>query len=147
MCISVCFDSHVFFFKQKTAYEMRISDWSSDVCSSDLPDHDLAFLCNSGHEYENLGAEEALKAAAPKPAETHFWLHLGASLAGRDWHAGVFGLAPLAGVESPRFLVVSPTLLPAARRLFAGHARPEGPCVRNRWRSTVSIKWLAVHYT
>src|SRR3546814_5557748 len=32
-----------FFFKQKTAYEMRISDWSSDVCSSDLfvPRHDL----------------------------------------------------------------------------------------------------------
>src|SRR3546814_16945537 len=28
----------VFFFKQKTAYEMRISDWSSDVCSSDLGD-------------------------------------------------------------------------------------------------------------
>src|SRR3546814_15593157 len=28
--------SLVFFFKQKTAYEMRISDWSSDVCSSDL---------------------------------------------------------------------------------------------------------------
>src|SRR3546814_7392008 len=27
-----------FFFKQKTAYEMRISDWSSDVCSSDLED-------------------------------------------------------------------------------------------------------------
>src|SRR3546814_1794257 len=26
-----------FFFKQKTAYDMRISDWSSDVCSSDLP--------------------------------------------------------------------------------------------------------------
>src|SRR3546814_10816425 len=33
-CIGiVCF---FFFFKQKTAYEMRISDWSSDVCSSDL---------------------------------------------------------------------------------------------------------------
>src|SRR3546814_4316357 len=29
-------DVGVFFFKQKTAYEMRISDWSSDVCSSDL---------------------------------------------------------------------------------------------------------------
>src|SRR3546814_2257032 len=29
-------DIFVFFFKQKTAYEMRISDWSSDVCSSDL---------------------------------------------------------------------------------------------------------------
>src|SRR3546814_11198921 len=31
-----------FFFKQKTAYEMRISDWSSDVCSSDLPDRNGA---------------------------------------------------------------------------------------------------------
>src|SRR3546814_7994473 len=31
--MSCCF---FFFFKQKTAYEMRISDWSSDVCSSDL---------------------------------------------------------------------------------------------------------------
>src|SRR3546814_3895498 len=29
-------ESQVVFFKQKTAYEMRISDWSSDVCSSDL---------------------------------------------------------------------------------------------------------------
>src|SRR3546814_7648706 len=33
MCCHCCF---FFFFKQKTAYEMRISDWSSDVCSSDL---------------------------------------------------------------------------------------------------------------
>src|SRR3546814_9238298 len=31
----------VFFFKQKTAYELRISDWSSDVCSSDLGGHDV----------------------------------------------------------------------------------------------------------
>src|SRR3546814_1137293 len=35
-------DFYFFFFKQKTAYEMRISDWSSDVCSSDL------FLLKSG---------------------------------------------------------------------------------------------------
>src|SRR3546814_2412111 len=33
LCLFVDF---FFFFKQKTAYEMRISDWSSDVCSSDL---------------------------------------------------------------------------------------------------------------
>src|SRR3546814_6218032 len=38
----VCF----FFFKQKTAYEMRISDWSSDVCSSDL----------NAREFSNDGA-------------------------------------------------------------------------------------------
>src|SRR3546814_7972355 len=41
-CYDVCcrlyaiVDFVFFFFKQKTAYEMRISDWSSDVCSSDL---------------------------------------------------------------------------------------------------------------
>src|SRR3546814_19750951 len=35
--MSWCFCFVVFFFKQKTAYELRISDWSSDVCSSDLP--------------------------------------------------------------------------------------------------------------
>src|SRR3546814_12256921 len=33
---------YFFFFKQKTAYEMRISDWSSDVCSSDLRFRDRA---------------------------------------------------------------------------------------------------------
>src|SRR3546814_5489119 len=32
----VCYCVIFFFFKQKTAYEMRISDWSPDVCSSDL---------------------------------------------------------------------------------------------------------------
>src|SRR3546814_16778277 len=36
MCVCILFFSYFFFFKQKTAYEMRISDWSSDVCSSDL---------------------------------------------------------------------------------------------------------------
>src|SRR3546814_17392620 len=34
-----------FFFKQKTAYEMRISDWSSDVCSSDLNGDFFAMEC------------------------------------------------------------------------------------------------------
>src|SRR3546814_9950635 len=38
-----------FLFKQKTAYEMRISDWSSDVCSSDLPSRlDFPFLALFG---------------------------------------------------------------------------------------------------
>src|SRR3546814_9470966 len=35
-CVYLFISALVFFFKQKTAYEMRISDWSSDVCSSDL---------------------------------------------------------------------------------------------------------------
>src|SRR3546814_5832182 len=45
----LCF--FVFFFKQKTAYEMRISDWSSDVCSSDLSvtlQELCASLCGAG---------------------------------------------------------------------------------------------------
>src|SRR3546814_6629036 len=43
MC-TLCLDFQFrwfFFFKQKTAYEMRISDWSSDVCSSDLQRRNL----------------------------------------------------------------------------------------------------------
>src|SRR3546814_8655400 len=39
-----------FFFKQKTAYEMRISDWSSDVCSSDLGRCGGNIWCNRGCE-------------------------------------------------------------------------------------------------
>src|SRR3546814_5038585 len=37
-----------FFFKQKTAYEMRISDWSSDVCSSDLMMADVTARADRG---------------------------------------------------------------------------------------------------
>src|SRR3546814_3955974 len=40
-----------FFFKQKTAYEMRISDWSSDVCSSDLQ---VRLPSDDGLEVERL---------------------------------------------------------------------------------------------
>src|SRR3546814_3011329 len=42
----------VFFFKQKTAYEMRISDWSSDVCSSDLV-RDAKLLFNVTEAYND----------------------------------------------------------------------------------------------
>src|SRR3546814_2033052 len=42
-----------FFFKQKTAYEMRISDWSSDVCSSDLEEIELALKIDRLNEFIN----------------------------------------------------------------------------------------------
>src|SRR3546814_8123908 len=45
-----------FFFKQKTAYEMRISDWSSDVCSSDLP----AALVPGGRERRGRAWDKAV---------------------------------------------------------------------------------------
>src|SRR3546814_4513076 len=49
---------YLFFFKQKTAYEMRISDWSSDVCSSDL-EHSAGKLADEarGSAREHVGAQ------------------------------------------------------------------------------------------
>src|SRR3546814_8487126 len=52
-----------FFFKQKTAYEMRISDWSSDVCSSDL----VAFECPGAL----LVAQHGIEAHSVEVAHDH----------------------------------------------------------------------------
>src|SRR3546814_1303411 len=46
--LSYCICIVVFFFKQKTAYEMRISDWSSDVCSSDLDASEVVTVVKNG---------------------------------------------------------------------------------------------------
>src|SRR3546814_8208628 len=60
MCILCCSYYCFFFFKQKTAYEMRISDWSSDVCSSDLigfhqiPDRDTVTIDAPGDRRADL---------------------------------------------------------------------------------------------
>src|SRR3546814_9226218 len=56
-----------FFFKQKTAYEMRISDWSSDVCSSDLIDlvldpPDMEVPCWIVHEISQIISEATANA-------------------------------------------------------------------------------------
>src|SRR3546814_8079543 len=47
-----------FFFKQKTAYEMRISDWSSDVGSSDLGDIGLGDAVRHGVERKHVALDE-----------------------------------------------------------------------------------------
>src|SRR3546814_2138383 len=52
-------DQFVFFFKQKTAYEMRISDWSSDVCSSDLHDQ----LHRPGERSKEFGRQTSVYSA------------------------------------------------------------------------------------
>src|SRR3546814_3139994 len=63
--MDVMFEGLFCFFKQKTAYEMRISDWSSDVCSSDLAELLLRILeepeAQTGHI--NLGRPEIREAA------------------------------------------------------------------------------------
>src|SRR3546814_4074340 len=75
----------MFFFKQKTAYEMRISDWSSDVCSSDLPAIAKAHVqqaerpispCCAAQKIEGWPVCQSRGIDAPKPAK-HFpidWL-------------------------------------------------------------------------
>src|SRR3546814_7920144 len=45
---------YIFFFKQKTAYEMRISDWSSDVCSSDLERRAHAEVLDQWHSLVDI---------------------------------------------------------------------------------------------
>src|SRR3546814_11198972 len=55
-CVVLCV---FFFFKQKTAYEMRISDWSSDVCSSDLrAHHDSPVPDGPGHPHDHGHADD-----------------------------------------------------------------------------------------
>src|SRR3546814_7053153 len=67
----VFYDFLFFFFKQKTAYEMRISDWSSDVCSSDLTDKIgvLVGLESTGDKGKlaELGRQIAMHIAATSP--------------------------------------------------------------------------------
>ena len=87
------------------------------------PDHDLLFLCNSGHEYENLGATHALSADTPAPDVCALWLHLGANVAARDWHdLGGGRLLPLPSADPQRFLLASEALVGDARTAFAGLA-------------------------
>src|SRR3546814_18165007 len=53
----------VFVFKQKTAYEMRISDWSSDVCSSDLLAH--GHFCDAGDVLAEEGDAVPMRVVHP----------------------------------------------------------------------------------
>src|SRR3546814_9321054 len=58
----------VFFFKQRTAYEMRISDWSSDVCSSDLLERQRG---DAGDRGDGDKVRQRLKNRRPAPTLRH----------------------------------------------------------------------------
>src|SRR3546814_2972418 len=66
LCVSVV-TLVFFFFKQKTAYEMRISDWSSDVCSSDLRGAHVQDQTGEGLDLDDLGPVVHLEGAEPHP--------------------------------------------------------------------------------
>jgi hypothetical protein len=94
-----------------------------------LPNNDLTLVCTSGHEYEYVGGEHFLHGPrAPKPAETHLWVHLGANFAARDWHEfGAGRLAPLPSVDPQRVLMGTPDLIPVLRDSFRGAPGLEAP--------------------
>src|SRR3546814_13863860 len=52
---------YFFFFKQKTAYELRISDWSSDVCSSDLSEEHARFRLVQDTAFPETGAHHVIE--------------------------------------------------------------------------------------
>src|SRR3546814_2802684 len=92
-----------FFFKQKTAYEMRISDWSSDVCSSDL-----LFQLKAG----NAIGHQPARAVMPVIDVHVIALHaqqLGGGETGRPSADDAHGLAGTIGEDRHR---LHPALLP-----------------------------------
>src|SRR3546814_3710012 len=94
--IVLCVRFYFFCFKQKTAYEMRISDWSSDVCSSDLyglkaceGGYVLVAGTNASTTIAPWGGREArlgnnpMAICAPCPEPPHFLLDMAMSVAAR----------------------------------------------------------------
>src|SRR3546814_4664942 len=112
-----------FFFKQKTAYEMRISDWSSDVCSSDL--------WRSKGEVWGMTSPLAIDAAVDDPLKVE-------DLASKKSAAQEARKAHL--LLQPHFLSPTPKCAPAARKSHQGRRfrllRPLN------WITTLSV-WLS----
>lgn len=98
---------------------LALARWAAATAKS----HNLAFVCNSGHEYEYLGSEKSIGHLVPAPDKTDFWFHLGANVATRDWHEPGGGtLLPLPSADPQRFLVVTPALIDKACAAFNGLA-------------------------
>lgn len=93
---------------------LALADWAPTA----FLQHNLLFVANSGHEYENLGAGHLVDSFGPPPAETDIWLHLGANAATRDWQEIPGRLLPLPSADPNRFLMTSAELVARARAIF-----------------------------
>src|SRR3546814_7611645 len=95
-----------FFFKQKTAYEMRISDWSSDVCSSDLLGH-------TGLTADPLMMMNFIRrpVPAPHPDDGQFPEHGGQGIpaAGRICHGEKAGRGFWRVHQHPKYIPITAT--------------------------------------
>src|SRR3546814_2932215 len=81
-------------FKQKTAYEMRISDWSSDVCSSDLDIAGLKVLLNQYEEDGSAAWVYTLALIAYREQDPH-----GSAIVQEAWDSNPHVPAMLAGLK------------------------------------------------
>jgi hypothetical protein len=80
----------------------------------------LELLATSGHEYVYAGGELYLEHMAPPAASTRMWVHIGASLAARDWHELGPRLLPLPSADSQRVLTATRDVIGPVKRAFAG---------------------------
>src|SRR3546814_19337465 len=129
-----------FFFKQKTAYEMRISDWSSDVCSSDLPAARRGPPGSaSAHRSPDPAADDRLRRPGDRSGRT-IPADGGFQGASSRWHGGPAGVAGAAPRVAARAAAVrrpagrgggvgggsgaAPGAFPPARLLAGGAAAP-----------------------
>lgn len=80
----------------------------------------VELLATSGHEYEYLGGKHYLAEAAPRPAATKLWVHIGASAAARDWHELGPTLLPLPSADTQRVLTATPDVLDKTGSAFRG---------------------------
>jgi hypothetical protein len=106
---------------------LMLAGWAA---KANLPVN-VALVATSGHEYEYQGGELYIANAAPKPAETALWVHLGANVAARDWHERGPLLAPLPSADTQRFLLAAPRHVPALAAAFAGQPGLEKPYPAN----------------
>src|SRR3546814_16010445 len=89
----------IFFFKQKTAYEMRISDWSSDVCSSDLRRTPLRLLKALPQQRKLCGRKPALRDGGPGTDRPRATRRQGIARAGQRTHLQRRDPAPAGRVD------------------------------------------------
>src|SRR3546814_13393955 len=118
MCMVV---KYFFFFKQKTSYEMRISDWSSDVCSSDLPVR---------HAPRGIRAPSPRHRDRPQAPRSSRRRPDAGDLAGDDRMTMRTGLDHL----------------PAVKRRELERVRPEERRVGKECVSTCRSRWSTYHY-
>lgn len=105
-----------------TAAFLALAAWAAKAA----PDHSIFALNSGAHEYLFTGAKRAM-ALAPPPADTAAWVHLGASLATRDWleFRGREQLLPSA--DPNRIVMASPAMLEAVAVAFQGLSGMERP--------------------